>query len=443
MTEERQQPYDLDAEAGVLGAMLLDPEAIDRALLLLSADSFYSQAHAKLFSAIIEMRGEDVPVDPVTLSAQLGPEGLESIGGLPFIYGIAGAVPTAANVVYHAKIVREKALLRRAIKELTALLTEAYEGPESIDDYVNRAERAVMGLQNEKTSGGYSEIKSVVMAVMDDLEAKHKGLKDKIGLPSGYYDLDRMTAGLNKSALIVIAGRPGMGKTAFALNIAANLHVPVGIFSLEMSEEQITERLLAIRSGLNLQAIISAALSDPAWERLSEAGKAIYNSEIFIDDTGGITAQEIRAKARRMKREKNIGLLIVDYIQLIRVPGKIDSRNREIGIITNELKTMAKELEIPVIALSQLNRDIETRTNPRPRLADLRDGGSIEQDADVVEFLYRPEMAGIRTQNDHSTEGLAEVYLEKNKNGPTGFVELLFVKESTRFENLSYGEEPR
>ncbi|MFH1068946.1 MAG: replicative DNA helicase [Candidatus Glassbacteria bacterium] len=448
---ERRTPFAQDAEVSVLGAMLMDREAIGQAAELLDESCFYLDSHRKLYRAIIALYEKSVVVDPVTLSDQMKKDdSLEEVGGLQFIYEVANSVPTSANVVFHARIVREKAMLRRLIESCTSIVRESYEPVEDVDRMIDQAEERIFQIQDFRLKEGFAEVKTIIHEIISDLEARSQSGEKMTGLPSGFRDLDELTVGFQRSDLVVVAGRPSMGKTAFCLNVALSLAlgtrehpepVPVAIFSLEMSKSQLVQRLLCSQAKVTINKMRRAKLTDLEWHNLTQAASRLFEAPIFIDDTPAISVLEMRAKARRLHKKENIGMLIVDYMQLMHSAGRIESRQQEVSLISRSLKALAKELIIPVVAISQLSRAVEGRTDQRPKLADLRESGAIEQDADLVLFIYRPEQAGLAELDGRSTEGLAQVILEKNRNGPTGTRDLLFVKEYTTFENLSFREE--
>ena len=449
---ERKTPYAADAEASVLGAMLMDREAIGLAIETLDEECFYVDTHRQLFKALLALYEKSIEVDPITLSEQLKKNGtLEEIGGLPFIYEIAGSVPTSANVTFHAQIVREKSMLRKLIASCTAIIQEAYQPLENVDGLIDQAEERIFQIQDFRLKEGFSLVKPVIHDIINDLESRSQSDQHMTGLPSGFRDLDELTVGFQKSDLIVVAGRPSSGKTSFCLNIALNLslpirehqeQVPVAVFSLEMSKKQLVQRLLSAQANVTVNKMREATLTDLEWHQLTEAANRLFEAPIFIDDTPAISVLELRAKARRLMKQQNIGMVIVDYLQLMRTTGRVESRQQEVSYISRSLKALAKELDIPVMALSQLSRAVEARTDQRPRLADLRESGAIEQDADMVLFIYRPEQAGLSEMPDgHSTKNLAQLILEKNRNGPTDTVELVFVREFTQFKDKSFLEE--
>ncbi len=452
---ERKTPYAQDAEASVLGAMLMDREAIGLAIETLEEECFYVDTHRKLFKAMIALYEKSIEVDPVTLSEQLKKNGtLEEIGGLPFIFELAGSVPTSANVVFHAHIVREKSMLRKLIESCTTIIQEAYQPVEDVDKLVDYAEERIFKIQDFRLKMGPEIVGPLIHNVINELEVRSLSESPMTGIPSGFRDLDELIVGFQKSDLIIIAGRPSAGKTAFCLNVALNLacptrehpeQVPVAVFSLEMSKQQLVQRLLCSLACVEVNKMRKGELTDLDWHQLNDAANKMFEAPIFVDDTPAISVLELRAKARRLHKTANIGLLIVDYLQLVTTSGRVESRQQEVSYISRSLKALAKELDIPVMALSQLSRAVESRTDQKPRLADLRESGAIEQDSDLVLFIYRPEMtAGFsdkEEQEDRDTSKLAKLLLEKNRNGPTGTVELVFVKEFTQFKDKSFLEE--
>jgi len=447
----RSIPFSREAETSVLGAMLMDREAIGQAVELLQDKCFYSEPHRRLFSAVVSLYEKSVDVDPVTLSEQLRKDGaLEDIGGVPFIFEVAGSVATAANVGHHAQIVREKFMLRRLIESCTTIIQESYQPVEDVDRMIDSAEEKIFQIQDFRLKEGFSPIRPIIHDIINDIEYRTHHNIEMTGVPTGFFDLDKLTVGLQKSDLIIVAGRPGMGKTSFCLNVGLNLAlgtskhpdpVPVAVFSLEMSKQQLVQRLLSSISHVPVGKMRTAKLTDLEWHNLNQAANRLFDAPVFIDDTPEISVLEIRAKSRRLKKMENIGLVVIDYMQLVRSVGRIESRQQEISMISRSLKALAKELDIPVIALSQLSRAVEGRQDRRPQLADLRESGAIEQDADLVVFIYRPEMYEITEQDGKSTENLAQIIVEKNRNGPTGTVELTFVKEFTTFRNISFRED--
>ncbi len=449
---DRQVPYSQEAEVSVLGGMLIDREAIGVAVEMLDRQCFYLDAHRKLFSAIVALYEKSVEIDPVTLPDQLEKDGsLEAVGGRSYILEVFSSVPTAANITYHSRIVLEKYMLRRLIESCTGIIQQAYEPVEDVDKLIDSSEQSIFQIQDFRLKEGFVPVNPIIHEIISDLERRSQQNISMTGVPSGFRDLDNITVGFQKSDFVIIAGRPGMGKTSFSLNLALALGcgmlrehpdpLPVAIFSLEMSQKQVVQRLLCSEARIPVNKMRTAKLTDLEWEKLNNAANRLHDSPIFVDDTPEISVLELRAKARRLSKSENIGMVIVDYLQLMSVHGRQESRQQEISLISRSLKALAKELDIPVLALSQLSRAVESRHESRPLLSDLRESGAIEQDADLVLFIYRPEVYKIEEYKGRSTEGVAEILIEKNRNGPTGSLELLFVKEFTRFEDLSLREQ--
>jgi len=449
---DRQVPYSQEAEICVLGGMLIDRDAIGVAVETLDAQCFYLEAHSKLYQAIVSLYEKSIEIDPVTLPDQLEKDGsLENVGGRSYILEVFSSVPTAANIAYHARIVLEKYMLRRLIESCSTIIQQAYEPVEDVDSLIDSSEQRIFQIQDFRLKEGFKQVNPIIHEIINDLEKRQQQNITMTGVPTGFRDLDKITIGFQNSDLVIIAGRPGMGKTSFCLNLALSLGcgmlrehpdpLPVAVFSLEMSQKQVVQRLLCSQARIPVTKMRTARLTDLEWGNLNNAANRLHDSPIFIDDTPEISVLELRAKARRLCKTENIGMLIIDYLQLMRVAGRTESRQQEISLISRSLKALAKELDIPVLALSQLSRAVEGRQDRRPQLADLRESGAIEQDADLVLFIYRPELYGIEELHGRNTEGLAEILVEKNRNGPTGNLELLFVKEFTRFENLSLREE--
>ncbi|MCR4439225.1 MAG: replicative DNA helicase [bacterium] len=433
---DRVPPQSLEAEMAVLGAMLLQEEAVLKAIEMLDEQSFHKPAHRKIFRAALALHERNEPVDIVTLSDELERQKeLEEVGGSYYLTELVERIPSAANVEYHAKIVLEKALRRKLIEVANEISVEAYEGEEEVYHLIDRAEQKIFRLADRRLRRGFVSINPIMHQTFEVIDQFHQRRGGVTGIATGFTRLDELTAGLQKSELIVIAGRPSMGKTAFALNIAyhaaLNEGLPVGIFSLEMAAHQLALRMLCTAARVDQHLVRTGRLAEEDWPRLSLAVGHLAEAPIFIDDTPAINVLEIRAKARRLQAEHGLALLIVDYLQLVRGPGQAESRQHEISMITQSLKALAKELDIPVVALSQLSRAVETRGGDRrPILSDLRESGAIEQDADVVLFIYRPEVYGTGEQ-----EGTAEVIIGKQRSGPTGTVHLTFVKEYVMFAN--------
>lgn len=442
---ERRIPWSPDAEQAVLGAMLLDQDAALKAAELLVDDAFYKEAHRRLFRAMTAIIDKNDVLDPIVLRDELDRRGdLEAVGGIDYVSVLLDVVPTAANVEFHVRIVKDKALMRRLIEVGTGIVKASYDGREDVGELLDLAEHKIFEVSFQRGTQEFVRIKELMWDAMERIEARHRGDESIQGVASGFADLDKMTNGFQPSDLIIVAARPSMGKTSFCLDVAANAaidgQVPVAIFSLEMSREQLVERLLASESFVDLQRLRTGQLRDEDFPRLSGAAGRLGSAKIWIDDTPAITLLELRSKARRMKAEHDIGLLVVDYLQLMQGPPKSESRQAEISFISRSLKALARELRIPLMALSQLSRAPEQRGGDRrPMLSDLRDSGAIEQDADLVLFLYRAEMyAGHLSDKDlEGKEGMAELIVSKHRNGPTGSVTLTFNKNCTRFDSFS------
>ncbi len=434
MTQERIPPQDLIAEQSVIGSMLLDKNAITRVIDILRPDSFYRDAHRFIYEAILDLFDRGEPIDLVTVTDAMRKGGkLDAVGGSVYVADLINSVPTSANVEYYAKIVEEKATLRRLIDTGTQIVSDSFEAAENVDQILDNAEKAIFGIALKRVREGFNKIDSVIKGVLDKIDSLYDKKESITGISTGYPDLDRLTAGFQNSDLIIIAARPSVGKTALALNIAENVAVkhkiPVAIFSLEMSKEQLAQRMLCSEAEVNAQKLKTASLSDTGWKKLTRALGRLSEAPIFIDDSASITSTEIRAKARRLKLERGLGLIIIDYMQLMRGRSRVENRVQEISEIARSLKTMARELELPVVALSQLSRAIEQRTDRMPRLSDLRESGEIEQTADLVMFIHREDY-----YNPQSERGnIAEIIIAKQRNGPVGTIELVFRKEIAKF----------
>lgn len=437
----------------MLGAVLLDRDALSRATEYVDESMFYREGHRLIFRAMRALEQQGNVVDPLTLSDELARQGdLARAGGKEYVTVLIDAVPTAANVEYHARIVREKALLRRLIEVSTAIVQEAFDGRSTAADLLDAAEHRIMQVSQQRGAEGFVRIKNLLWPAMEKIDALMQAGGDVTGVPSGFADLDRLTLGFQPSDLVIVAARPSMGKTAFVLNIAQYValerEMPVAVFSLEMSKESLATRMLASEGLIDAQKLRSGKLSTEEYTRLSRAAGLLINAPIYIDDSAGLPLLDLRARARRAKLEHDVRLIIVDYLQLIVGPNDAESRQQEISAISRNLKGLAKELQVPVLALSQLSRAPEQRAgeNRRPQLSDLRDSGAIEQDADLVMFIYRQEMyeaafdeqGNPRTLSDGTPlEGLAELLVAKQRNGPTGNVKLFFHKQYTRFDNFT------
>jgi len=447
----RQAPWSNEAEQAVLGAMLLDQDAALKAAELLDDTMFYREGHRLLYRAMTALTERGDVIDPVTLREELGKRGdLDRAGGMEYLGSLIDVVPTAANIEYHARIVRDKALLRRLIEAATAIAQEAYEGRGLPGEVLDNAEHRIFQVAQLRRTEEFIRLKELIWPTMERIEQLQSGHGAVTGVPSGFTDLDRLTAGFQKADLVILAARPSMGKTAFILNVvqhAAIEHgVGVGIFSLEMSKDQLVQRLLCSEGLVDAQRLRRGQLRDDDYPKLARAAGLLGTAPIWIDDSAAITPLAMRSKARRLKAEHNIAMIVVDYLQLMQGPTDAESRQQEISYISRGLKALAKELDIPVVALSQLSRAPEQRggEHRRPQLSDLRESGAIEQDADVVCFIFRQEFydGPVDPKTNESIEGLAELSVGKQRNGPTGTVKLFFKKEYTRFDNYSPREAP-
>jgi replicative DNA helicase len=431
----------------VLGAMMLDQDAALRAVELLTADMFYREAHRRLFRAMSTLTEQRTVIDHVTLRDELSRRGeLDEAGGVEYLAELVNSVPTSANLEFHAGIVHEKAVLRRLIETATSIIGEAYAGRTSANELLDSAESRVFHISQERQQVGFTRIKEMLWPTMERIETLHRSGKTVTGVPSGFVDLDEMTSGFQKSELIIVAARPSMGKTSLCLNIATHAaleNIGVAVFSLEMSKDSLVQRMLCAEARVDSQLVRRGMLRDHDFTKLARAAGILQGAPIWIDDTPAMTLLEMRSKARRLKAENDIGMLVVDYLQLMRSPEYAENRVQEISDISRSLKALARELEVPVMALSQLSRASEQRGGDRkPILSDLRDSGAIEQDADVVIFIHRPEMYNREDAEGRSLDGVAELLVAKHRNGPTGSVDLHFEKSITRFDNLSERESP-
>lgn len=436
-----------EIEASVLGAMMIEKEAVAKAVELLTSSTFYVKAHQLIFGAMVTLFEAGEAIDTVTVYEELKKrEQVNEVGGALYLSKISQNISSAANIEYHAKIILEKEILRGLISSSHEIARIAYEGTEDAFDLLDEAERKIFEITESHLKKSFAGMDRAVRDALEYIEAIHSKSNIKFSVPTGFYELDEMLGGFQKSDFIIIAARPSMGKTAFALSIARNAaidhKIPVGVFSLEMSTMQLIIRMLCAEGRLNAHLVRTGKLPHEEGVKLSKNAHKLIEAPIYVDDTPAQSVLEIRAKARRLKAEKNIGMIIIDYLQLMQGPAKAESREREISHISRSLKSLAKELNIPVVALAQMNRAVEARTDKRPQLSDLRESGSIEQDADVVTFLYRPEYYGIKTDQDgNSLEGVTEVIIGKQRNGPTGDVRLAFIKEYARFENLAHARQ--
>jgi len=440
---ERELPQNISAEQSVLGAMMLSKDAILTATEILRDEDFYREAHRIFFRTILKMADEDCPVDLVTATERLRKDGwLEKVGGITFVAYIANCVPTAANIGYHAKIVKEMAILRRLIETGTEMICSSYDRRDEVEEILDKAQAQIFSIASAKDTKTFSSMKELLLNVFQRVEKLHESKGGLTGLSTGFRDLDKLTYGLTPSDFIIVAGRPSMGKTAFALNIATHVALrqqkSVAFFSLEMSEEQLTQRILCAEAGVDSGRMQTGGLEDGDWDRMIKAGDRLSQAQLHIDDTASISIMELRTKARRVKAEHGLDLIVIDYLQLMQ--GKSESRDgnrqQEISGISRSLKALARELKIPVIALSQLSRSVESRPVKKPLMSDLRESGSLEQDADLVMLLYRDDYY----EEDTPDKNIAEVIVAKHRNGPVGTVRLFFQKEFTRFMSLARDE---
>ncbi|NLD50507.1 MAG: replicative DNA helicase [Clostridiaceae bacterium] len=432
----RIPPQNIEAEQSVIGAVLLDKEVLSNITEVISSQDFYREDHKEIYEAVMDLYERGEPIDLITVSEQLKLRGtLEGVGGLEYLTNLAGAVPTTANAKHYARIVEEKSILRRLIKVSSEIVNMGYEASEEITFLLDKAEKSIFDVIQKRNNQGFTPIKDVLLDTFNRLEELYNNKGFVTGIPTGFADLDYKTSGLHNSDLVLIAARPAMGKTSFVLNIAqyAAVHskVPVAIFSLEMSKEQLVNRMLCCEAMVDSQRMRTGKLEDSDWQKVARALGPLSEAPIYIDDTPGISVMEIRAKCRRLKIEKNLGLVVIDYLQLMQGRGK-DSRQQEISEISRSLKILAKEINVPVLTLSQLSRAPEQRQDHRPILSDLRESGAIEQDADIVMFLYRDDYYNPETEK----KNIAECIIAKHRNGSTGAVELAWLGQYTKFANL-------
>jgi len=447
----RLPPQNLEAEMSVLGGVLLENEAMNRALEYLTTSDFYRESHRKIFNSLLALSDKSEPADLVTLTAELKNRSeLEDVGGSTYLATLVDYVPTAANITYYCKLVKEKSIARKLIEVSTDIATSGYDGGD-MEEILDRAEKSIFEISENRTRPSYFPVRDILKDTFKSIEKLYERKELITGVPTGYHDLDKMTAGLQPSDLVIVAGRPSMGKTAFALNLIeyATAHadnpVPAVIFSLEMSKEQLVQRMLCSLAKVDAGRLRTGHLGESDWPKLTMAAGQLNETELYIDDTPAISVLELRSKARRLKAEHGLGLIIVDYLQLMRGSNP-ESRQQEISEISRSLKALAKELELPVVALSQLNRSLESRTDKRPMMADLRESGAIEQDADVIMFVYREAVycEDCRSREKTCEKGHdkdAEIIIGKQRNGPIGTVHLTFRGEFTRFENQARREE--
>ena len=438
---DRTPPQNIEAEQAVLGAIFLEPSAITTASETLLPDDFYRTSHQRIYAVMLELAERGEPVDVVTVTSELRNQKLlDEVGGLDYISELANSAPTAANIEFYSQIVEEKSLLRKLIRSATKIVSDGYTRDDDVDVILDDAEKTILEVSQRKRSTAFQSIKDILVEAYDNIELLHNRKGDVTGIPTGFVELDRMTAGFQRNDLIIVAARPSVGKTAFALNIAQNIATKtdenVAIFSLEMGAQQLVMRMLCAEGNIDAQRLRTGKLMEEDWQKLTMAMGSLSNAGIYIDDTPGIRVNEIRAKCRRLKQEKGLGMILIDYLQLIQGNSTRRSENRqqEVSEISRTLKAIARELEVPVIALSQLSRGVESRQDKRPMMSDIRESGSIEQDADIVAFLYRDDYY----DKESEKQNIIEIIIAKQRNGPVGTVELAFIKEYNKFVNLEH-----
>ncbi|OJG31802.1 replicative DNA helicase [Enterococcus cecorum DSM 20682 = ATCC 43198] len=448
MWQENVPPQDIEAEQAVLGAIFLDAEALVEAMAQIEPQDFYRRAHQIVFRSMIALNDRNENIDIITLKSQIESENtLEDVGGISYLTELSQVTPTASGVAHYAKIVKDKSTLRELIQAATKIVKEGYSQEGSVEEIVEAAEKGILNVSEKRNSTGFQAISDVLNSTMEHIDRLSQQNEDITGLPTGYPELDKMTAGLQPEELIILAARPAVGKTAFALNIAQNIGTrtdrSVAIFSLEMGAESLVNRMLCAEGTIEASHLRTGQLTEQEWHNLIMAMGSLSNTSIFIDDTPGIKVSEIRARCRRLAQEKgNLGLILIDYLQLIEGSGR-ESRQQEVSEISRQLKKLAKELKVPVIALSQLSRSVEQRQDKRPVLSDIRESGSIEQDADIVAFLYREDYyqrqgtEEDKNEEEQAVDDVIEVIIEKNRSGARGTVELLFKKEYNKFASIS------
>ncbi|MGY0694134.1 replicative DNA helicase [Virgibacillus sp. FSP13] len=437
---DRTPPHNIEAEQAVIGAIFLEPDAFSQASELLMPEDFYRASHQRIYETMMKLSDLGEPIDLVTVTTSLSnARTLDEVGGVSYLTDLAGSVPTAANIGYYSKIVEEKSVLRRLIRTATDIVTTGFTREDEIEDVLNEAEKNILEVSHRQNSGAFKSIKDVLIEVYDDIETLHNHKEDVTGVPTGYRDLDHITSGFQRNDLIIIAARPSVGKTAFALNIAQNVAINtdenVAIFSLEMGAEQLVQRMLCAEGNIDAQRLRTGSLESDDWSKLTMAMGSLSNAGIYIDDSPGIRVSEIRSKCRRLKQEHGLGMILIDYLQLIQgSAGSRENRQQEVSEISRSLKGLARELNVPLIALSQLSRGVEQRQDKRPMMSDLRESGSIEQDADIVGFLYRDDYY----DQESEKQNIIEIIISKQRNGPVGTVELAFVKQYNKFVDLDH-----
>jgi replicative DNA helicase len=435
---DRIPPQNIEAEQAVLGAIFLEPSSLTLASEILIPEDFYRAAHQKIFNAMLKLNDEGKAVDLITVTEELAASKLlEDTGGVSYLSELAASVPTAANMEYYARIIEEKSLLRRLIRTATDIAQDGYTREDEVETVLSEAEKNILAVAQRKNAGAFHNIKDVLVRTYDNIESMHANVGEITGIATGFTELDRMTAGFQRNDLIIVGARPSVGKTAFALNISQNVATKTGenvaIFSLEMGAEQLVMRMLCAEGNIDAQRLRTGSLTDEDWGKLTMAMGSLSNAGIFIDDTPGVRVNDIRAKCRRLKQEHGLGMILIDYLQLILGSGRSgENRQQEVSEISRSLKQLARELQVPIIALSQLSRGVEQRQDKRPMMSDIRESGSIEQDADIVAFLYRDDYYDKESEN----KNIIEIIIAKQRNGPTGTVSLAFVKEYNKFVNL-------
>jgi len=449
VTDHKIPPQNIEAEQCVLGGVLLENDAINNVLEILVPEDLYRESHRKIFTAMIALFEKSEPIDLITLTNILKSRNhLDEVGGSAYLSSLVDSIPTAANISYYVKIIKEKALLRGLITTATEIITRGYEDEEDVADLLDQAERSIFQISENQIKPSFYSMKSILKESFKTIEKLYESREIVTGVPTGFDEIDKLTSGFQPSDLIIIAGRPSMGKTAFSLNIARHAAVeksiPVVVFSLEMSKEQLAMRMLCSEAKVDAHRLRGGFLGETDWPKLTRAAGMLSEAPIFIDDTPALSLLEMRAKSRRLMADHKLGLVIVDYLQLMRGRGlyhrgrtSMETREQEISEITRSLKALAKELHVPVVALSQLNRKVEDRQDKRPQLADLRESGAIEQDADLIAFIYREEVY----EKTEGNKGIAEIIIGKQRNGPVGKVELAFLDQYTSFENLAWVKE--
>ncbi len=441
---ERTLPHNLEAERSVLGAILLHNDAFNLAAEAIDAKDFFRDAHRRIFDRMVALAERGQAIDLVTLKDELGRAGeLDEVGGPAYIAALVDGVPRSTNVEHYARIIKEKATLRNLIFSANRILASAYDAADDPDVILDQAEHAIFAIADDKVRDGFVSLRDLAHSSLDTIEKLHARKELITGVPTGFTDLDEMTSGLQRSDLVIVAARPSMGKTSLVLNIAQHIgtktDMTVGIFSLEMSKEQLFLRMLTGEARIDAHRLRGGFLGERDWGRLSQAIGTLSEARIFIDDTPSIGVLEMRAKCRRLAVEHDLHLVIVDYIQLMQGRGRFENRTLEVAAISRSLKGLAKELSVPIVVLSQLSRAPESRSDHRPQLSDLRESGALEQDADVVIFIYREDQYADKSEPPPDSQGVAELIIGKQRNGPTGVVKLAFIREFTRFENLAAG----